>query len=362
MDEKAQESRTLEVIPANPSGFGGIERLDPGRIQELIAQKKMVDQLIAELMEPGVDYGIVPGTDKPTLYQSGAEKLCQLFNLRPEWEKVYDEIDTGRPDDEGKSGHFSVLSICRLYSMRTDKLRGEGRGRCSTREAKYAYRRGSMKCPACDKETIRKSKAEDQGAGFYCWSKIGGCGRQFREADENAEVQAHLQVLKETKVGRVPNEDLADTYNTVEKMADKRSFVAAVKTATGTSARFTQDMEDAEETGEEAPRGQRHRQQQGRPQGRQQSQSGQQAQGEGQEAKGFANQKQIGRLFGIAKGVGWERETVIAELRRGGIEDEGKIPLDRYERVVEFFRKAPGVKTESNGEHRAPTESDGGQG
>ena len=44
--------------------------------------------------------------------------------------------------------------------------------------------------------------------------------------------------------GRVENSDLADTYNTVLKMAKKRALVDATLTATAASDIFTQDLED----------------------------------------------------------------------------------------------------------------------
>ncbi len=46
------------------------------------------------------------------------------------------------------------------------------------------------------------------------------------------------------EVGRKENPDIADTYNTVLKMAKKRAFVDASLTATAASDIFTQDVED----------------------------------------------------------------------------------------------------------------------
>ena len=34
-------------------------------------------------MQRDVDYGVIPGTSKPSLLKPGAEKLLRLFNLRP---------------------------------------------------------------------------------------------------------------------------------------------------------------------------------------------------------------------------------------------------------------------------------------
>ena len=42
----------------------------------------------------------------------------------------------------------------------------------------------------------------------------------------------------------MPNDDLADQYNTVLKMSNKRSLVAAVLNVTAASDIFTQDIED----------------------------------------------------------------------------------------------------------------------
>ena len=44
--------------------------------------------------------------------------------------------------------------------------------------------------------------------------------------------------------GRIENEDIADVYNTVLKMAKKRALVDATLTATAASDIFTQDVED----------------------------------------------------------------------------------------------------------------------
>jgi hypothetical protein len=50
--------------------------------------------------------------------------------------------------------------------------------------------------------------------------------------------------LAKVDVGKVANDQLADTYNTVLKMAKKRSHVDAVLTATAAGDIFTQDVED----------------------------------------------------------------------------------------------------------------------
>lgn len=52
--------------------------LSPTAVSDLMTQ---LDQVKREVLRQGVDYGIIPGVDKPSLFQPGAERLLQLFGL-----------------------------------------------------------------------------------------------------------------------------------------------------------------------------------------------------------------------------------------------------------------------------------------
>ena len=54
---------------------------------------------------------------------------------------------------------------------------------------------------------------------------------------------------------RVPNPDVADVVNTIQKMAQKRALVAATLIATSASEFFTQDVEDADSFGQNVDTG-----------------------------------------------------------------------------------------------------------
>ena len=102
-------------------------------------------------------------------------------------------------------------------------------------ESKYRWRRGERKCPTCGKAaTIIKGKAE-YGGGWICFGKKGGCGGKWPDGDKAIEGQ---------QTDRVENPDVADTYNTVLKMAKKRAQVDATLTVVGASDILTQDLED----------------------------------------------------------------------------------------------------------------------
>lgn len=209
-------------------------------VEEVVARVNKVHEVMRRAMQDGHHYGVIPGTPKPTLLKPGAELLCVMFRLDPQYTVT----------SERTGPHLTVASTCTLFHVPTEQRVGSGMGSCSTREAKYAYRTESQKCPNCGQATIIKGKAE-YGGGFLCFKKKGGCGEKFKDDDTAITGQT---------TGRVANEDLADAENTVLKMANKRSLVAAVLNVTAASDIFTQDLEDqpheapaprpAQETGE----------------------------------------------------------------------------------------------------------------
>ena len=215
-----------------------IARLEPAlpaerTVEELVAQASKIKAAMEQAMEVGHHYGIIPGAKKPSLWKPGAEKLTLLFRLDPQYESA------PMGNDRGEGGHLTIKSTCTLWHIPTGQRFGSGVAICSTRESKYAYRYAKHVCPVCGKETVIKGK-DEYGGGWICWKKEGksdGCGAKFKDEDPRLAAQA---------VGRVANDDLADTYNTVEKMADKRALVAAVLNCTAASDVFTQDLEDFE--------------------------------------------------------------------------------------------------------------------
>jgi hypothetical protein len=198
-------------------------------VEDLIAQADKIKLAMKKAMEHGTHYGTIPGVNKPTLYKAGAEKLNLLFRMDPQYDS-----DPIAPD-LGGGGHLTIKSICTLWHIPTGQRLGSGEAMCSTREAKYGYRETRRVCPACGKDAIIKGRAE-YGGGWVCFKKRDGCGAKYKDGDAAIESQV---------VGRIPNPDLPDAYNTVQKMANKRALVAAVLNVTAASDVFTQDVEDA---------------------------------------------------------------------------------------------------------------------
>lgn len=195
-------------------------------VSTIVDRKRKIAEVMDAVMKDGEHFGKIPGCgDKPSLFKAGAEVLATTFGLAPTFKIT-------RTDLPG--GHREYEIVCTLHHINTGAVVGEGVGTCTTMESKYRWRRGERKCPDCGKATIIKGK-DEYGGGWICFAKKGGCGHKWPDGEEKIEKQ---------ETGRVENPDIADTYNTVLKIAKKRAQVDCTLTAVGASDLLTQDLED----------------------------------------------------------------------------------------------------------------------
>lgn len=192
--------------------------------QFAIEQAKKTQLIVAEMrrdvLVKDVDYGIVPGTQKPTLLKPGAEKLCTAFGLCPEFEPISQIEDFDK-------GIFHYRYRCTLYHIEMGLKIATGIGSCNSKEDKYRWR--AEECPNCHKQKIFKSRYPDRQTGKIGWY-CGACKINFPE---------------EMFTGaKEENTDPYSLINTLDKMAQKRALVAAVLIGTNASEFFTQDIED----------------------------------------------------------------------------------------------------------------------
>lgn len=165
---------------------------------------RRLNYLYLHLLQKGTDYGIIPGTPRPTLYKAGAELLAMNLGLTTETTET----------TELKEMFGTPMIICNAHTEVSwnGKKIADGYGSCSSGETKYAFRWYSeSKLPKnLNKDTL--------------YSEEGQYGRRYR-------VPSSLN-------------EIMDVGNTVKKMAIKRAYVDAVLRATGASRIFTQDVED----------------------------------------------------------------------------------------------------------------------
>jgi hypothetical protein len=197
-------------------------------VEQMIAQTQKIQLCMRAVMKEGEHFGVIPGTKtKPTLLKPGAEKLCLMFRLDPQYE-IMSAVET--PE------RISFTVRCTLYHIPTGSRIASGLGSCNSRENKY-IRPAPKTCPQCggafliDGNPDYEKDAAYKG-GMLCYKKKGGCGAKFKPDDEKITKQA-------TGIA-----DPADLHNTILKMGCKRALVAAVLNGTAASDFFTQDLDD----------------------------------------------------------------------------------------------------------------------
>lgn len=183
----------------------------------------------AAIMVENEDFGLIPGTNKPTLLKPGAEKLALAYGLTGRFEH---HLTYGHGEDEPP---ITVVVDCYLHLGGHDgPAIAQGMGMASSFEKRYRWRRGGRICPDCGRAGLVMTKRN----GGQWWHPTdakpdGGCNANFAKDD--------------TRIGQsedVENPDPFELGNTLLKMAEKRAYVDAVLRATASSGLFSQDMED----------------------------------------------------------------------------------------------------------------------
>lgn len=241
-DNKPDESGALQVTMS-------AERRLPAVVQDAVAytlnHSLMVRAVAEAVMKESVHYGTIPGTEKPSLYQAGAQVLSVTFKLRPRFKVEKTELPATSPGCPHRE--YSVET--ELVDAAANYI-GMGVGLCSTMESKYRYRGAEDFTdtgePVPSTYWNLKSAAEkrrclvaimDDASSSYGIRKITvqGVGKVW-----------HIVKFPEERT-MVENQNIADCYNTVLKIAKKRAFVDAILNATGAGDVFTQDLEDLDD-------------------------------------------------------------------------------------------------------------------
>lgn len=210
MNEVTTTQQGNNVVAQNPVSNFSMS------LQELKQRASMVSQIKSQIMVPNVHFGKIPGCgDKPTLLKNGAEMLCMAFRLASDTKIEISDLGNGHRE-------YTITTML----MSNGELVATGVGSCSTMESKYRYRGNELILVGdCPKDYWNKPRP----------SKYNG---QTAKKDENGVWKLYKKGVK------TENPDIADTYNTVLKMASKRSLIDATLKATGGSCEFTQDIED----------------------------------------------------------------------------------------------------------------------
>lgn len=241
-------------------------------IAQAVARQQAMSQFIGKILRestkdsPGGDYGVIPGASKQkVLLKPGAEKLCSFFGLSPYFlpEEI---IEDWSGENHGGEPFFFYRYKCQL--MRGDRFIAEAVGSCNSWESKYRYRwvredqlpegtdranlptRGGRQTLFAFDFAIEKAETSGEyGKPAEYWKQFtdaiaSGKARQVEKPFRNGKKGSGYEIDVDTRLFRLPNPDVADVVNTIQKMAQKRALVAAVLIGTNASDSFTQDIEE----------------------------------------------------------------------------------------------------------------------
>lgn len=170
-------------------------------VADIISHVAMVQEVMRAVMKPDVHYGVIPGTDKPTLYKQGAEVLCMAFRVS----------DTYQVEDLSTPDMVRYRVTCTGVHQVNGLVLGTGMGEASSGEEKYKWRKAWDDEFNATPANLRRVKA----------------GKNYS-----------------TKQVRTEPADLA---NTILKMANKRAKIAMTINVTACGDMFGQDLEDMDE-------------------------------------------------------------------------------------------------------------------
>ena len=190
--------------------------LVPQTAKAIRTQVNAIQEVLHAVMKKDVHYGIIPGTQKPTLYKAGAEILLTTFRIA-----VDPEIEDLSTDDEIRY-RVKLRGIANAETHLgnvTGHIVGAGVGEASTDEEKYRWR-------ACHGEG--EWNATDPDRRRIKWGSKWGQNQGERIETETRQIRTQP----------------ADLANTVLKMAKKRAQIDLCLTALSASDVFDQDLED----------------------------------------------------------------------------------------------------------------------
>lgn len=165
-------------------------------IENTVANIRLLQGMVKDLLKRGVDYGRTPGTQSDNLWDPGASQIIGAFGARIGPRRILKLEDT----DE----KIAVVLEAPLISRSTGDEVAAGIGAASTLETKYKYRWVNDPLEwGYDAETIKTLKHKIQsGKTLY----------------------------------RIPNPEHSDLLNTIVKMASKRAEVDAAQTLPGVAS------------------------------------------------------------------------------------------------------------------------------
>jgi hypothetical protein len=211
MTEPTEGAIDVGAIQKYKEPGGDLLHLEPRAITQKLDAIEAFQQIVQKQLRKDHDYGIIPGTQKPTLLKPGAEKIAKLLNLADTYEIVEKIEDWDKP-------FFSYTVRCTLTELASGTVVCSYLANCNSYENKYRWR------------WVPEWKlTEDQKAEV---------------AEDLVPCESRRTQRGSANFYRFPNDAIYDQVNTLMKMAEKRAMISAVLSVGRLSLLFTVDLDD----------------------------------------------------------------------------------------------------------------------
>lgn len=228
-------------------------------IDEAIAARVSVIEFTRRVLEDGTDYGEIPGTAKPTLYQPGAEKFAWFYGLYIDLQPETIVEDWTGQDHEGEP---LFAYTYRAVAYRGDKAVASAYGSDNTWGARYRYRwvrpdevpQGTLAGMTRATEYSEPSWAISKRTTTGPYGKPPEYWDRLQKAIDDGTAAVTTKPGKDNKpvkwftvvdeAVRIPNPDVMGQAHTCAMIAQKRAYVACVRRACALGDLFTQDVEE----------------------------------------------------------------------------------------------------------------------
>lgn len=124
---KKPSSTQIKKTVASGGSYGAVslDTANEDQVKNRIAFLNTIAKIMENGLIAGVDYGIIPGTPKPCLLKSGAEKVLLLFGLSAE----YEIVESSRTTQE-----VFYMIKCNLKHLESGNVIAQSFGTCSNKE------------------------------------------------------------------------------------------------------------------------------------------------------------------------------------------------------------------------------------
>lgn len=180
---------------------------------------------IKDTFKDGIDFGIIPNTDRPCLLKPGFEKIQFLLGLTPQYKLIKETFTPNQPkkykkwNDKTKAyevvetirNYYSWQFACELYHG--DVKVAEGVGCANTEEKKYVSQYEKSETPDSLANTVMKiAKKRALGDAIL---NVGGISDLYTVDLEDNETINKLKTDKTTKTNKLTKEQIKTIYATI---------------------------------------------------------------------------------------------------------------------------------------------------